>query len=485
VRTVAALLAVALLLGAVPVKAPAGKKIAIAINGERLALDPPPKLIKGSLLVPVRRIIEGLGLDFAVESGTVVTHVGANRVTLRAGQDGAREFGGVLYAPLRFFTDVLLAQATFDRKAGVVSIVAQFVGRSGNGIITGRKSVEQIGTVTAIDVDSDPPTITISHNASVRTTPIAANATILLEDVNANVTVPGELTDVRPGDYAHLFGPDLTSADRVVDQFGSRVGTVAAVAGGQLVLDDGHVIVPARNTRVSINGAAAAIDDVHAGDSVAVRYNVVTNEVREILAGRTVADTGAPSAIASVETDAVSPLRARAVLNVTLRGTAGGAAQFDVGPYVAGLAMSERQPGVYTGSYRIPDGANFADVPIIGHLRAGGVDYAKQAPNGISASSSPPGIDDVAPDDGAVVNSQHPAIYATFVSDAVAVNPSSIHIVVNGHDITASAVRTPRFVHYVPLEPYPDGRVRVSVRVADDAGNVTSRTWSFVIRSRQ
>jgi len=65
------------------------------------------------------------------------------------------------------------------------------------------------------------------------------------------------------------------------------------------------------------------------------------------------------------------------------------------------------------------------------------------------------------------------------------VNPSSIHIVVNGHDITASAVRTPRFVHYVPSEPYPDGRVRVSVRVADDAGNVTSRTWSFVIRSRQ
>ena len=489
------LLAVAMLVGAAPA-IPTFAKIGIVINGERLAIDPPPRMVKGHLLVPVRRIIAALGLDYAQSGRRIVTHVGYKTVTIQVGSRSADVDGDattleaapvvikdVLYAPLRFFTDILGSQASFDRRGRTVTIVAQLVGRSGNGIVTTSKRVEQVGTVTAVDVDSDPPTVTLSFNASIRTTPIAPNATILLEDVNANVTVAGELTDVRPGDYAHLFGPTLASANRIVDQFGSRVGTVAAVAGGQMVLDDGHIIVPGRNSRTSINGVAASIDDLHLGDSVAVRYNVATNEVREILAGRAVPDTGAPSAIASVATSASRPLRANDLLNVTLRGTPGGAARFDVGPYVLGLAMSERDAGTYVGSYRIPNGANFANVPIIGHLRAGGADYARQAPDEISASSSPPGVGEFAPGEGAVVNSSRPSLYATFESDAVPVNPSSIRILVDGHDITASSVRTPRFVHYVPLVPYPDGVVRVTVRVADLAGNVTSKSWSFTIRT--
>jgi hypothetical protein len=492
VRALALLLMAGLLFGA----APPAHKIGIVINGERLALDPAPRMVKGHLLVPVRRIIEALGLDFTQDGKRIVTHVGSKTVTLQLGSrtadiDGDRialdaapvEIKNVLYAPLRFFTDVLLAQSTFDRKTATVTVIAQLIGRSGDGISKTARRVEQVGTVTAVDVDSDPPTITLTYNASIRTTPIAPNATILLEDVNANVTVPGELTDVRPGDYAHLYGGSLASADRVVDQFGSRVGTVAAVASGQMVLDDGHIIVPGRSTRVSINGATATMDDLHPGDSVAVRYNVATNEVREVLAGRAVADTGAPSAIAAVATNATRPLRAGDLLAVTLTGTPGGAAQFDVGPYVLGLAMSERAAGTYVGSYRIPNGANFANVPIIGHLRAGGTDYAKQAPTGISASSSPPGIGDFAPNEGAVVNSSRPSLYATFVSDAVPVNPSSVHIIVDGHDITASAVRTPRFVHYVPVVPYPDGVVHVTVRVADLAGNASSKSWSFTIKT--
>jgi hypothetical protein len=501
VRSIALALAGALLLGlAAPPKhapKPTPTRLGIAINGERLAIDPPPRMVKGHLLVPVRRIIEALGLDLAQDGKRIVTHVGYKTVTLQLGSriadvDGDDtmletapvEIKGVLYAPLRFFTDVLDAQSSFDRKANVVTIVAQLVGRSGNGISRTAKRVEQVGTITAVDVDSDPPTITLSYNASIRTTAIAPNATILLEDVNANVTVPGELTDLRPGDYAHLFGGSLAQADRVVDQFGSRVGTVAAVANGEMVLDDGHIIVPGRNTRVSINGTTASMDDLHPGDSVAVRYNVASNEVREVLAGRAVVDTGAPSPIASVSSNATRPLRAGDNLTVTLQGTPGGGAQFDVGPYVLGLAMSERSPGTYVGTYRIPNGANFANVPIVGHLRAGGADNVKQAPQSISASSSPPGIGDFAPDEGATVNSSRPSIYATFVSDAVAVNPSSVHIIVDGHDITPSAIRTPRFVHYVPSVAYPDGVVHVTVRVADLAGNVTSKSWSFTIHAR-
>jgi hypothetical protein len=221
---------------------------------------------------------------------------------------------------------------------------------------------------------------------------------------------------------------------------------------------------------------------------VTVRYNIESNETRELLVSRPVAPASAAPGqavgIVSVQTNATGPLRAGERLDVSIHGTPRGAANFDIGPYVSAISASERQPGVYTGSYTIPSGANFADVPIIAHLRANGQDaLAVGSSSTISASSSPPGVTDFAPDSGATVNNARPAIYATFTSDAVAVNPSSANLWVNGRDVTSDSVRTARFIEYTPGLSYPDGQVRVTVRVADLAGNVTSKAWSFTIRT--
>src|SRR5581483_541003 len=188
--------------------------IALFLNGQRLALNPSPIVYKGRLLVPVRRIIEALGLDFQQSGKSITTHVGYKTVTLQVDSQRADVNGDpvdldappveikyVLYAPLRFFTDILGAQASFDRRGNAVSIVAELIGVSGNGIMTKGNRVEEVGTATAIDLNSDPPTITLTYNASVRTVPVVANAQISLQDVNANATVPGELSDVHPGDF--------------------------------------------------------------------------------------------------------------------------------------------------------------------------------------------------------------------------------------------------------------------------------------------
>jgi hypothetical protein len=385
---------------------------------------------------------------------------------------------------------VLGAQTSFDPATHTVTIVAQLVGRSGDGRSVHGNVVEQSGTATAIDLDSVPPTITLTYNASVRTVNVQPNAIVDLQDVNASVTIPGELSDVRPGDFVHLVG-DRAGVHHVIDEFGSRVGTVAAVADGQLVLGDGHVIVPTRTTQISINGAISTVADLRPGDAATVRYNVESNEPRSILISRPISDvTNAPqapaaiTAITSVQVDATQPLRAGDRLGVTIRGSADGAATFDIGPYVSGISTTQREPGVYVGFYDIPSGANFADVPVIAHLRANGQDaVAMGSTTTISASSSPPGVTDFAPDSGVIVNNARPAIYATFVSDAVAVNPSSIALWVNGRNVTADSVRTPGFIEYEPGLSYPDGQMHVTVRVADLAGNVTTKTWSFIIRT--
>ncbi|MDQ2864961.1 MAG: copper amine oxidase N-terminal domain-containing protein [Candidatus Eremiobacteraeota bacterium] len=502
-KKLVALCMAVLFVGAVsPPKPKQAPPIAIVLNGDVLSLQPAARFEAGRLFVPVRRIIEALGLDFNRRGSRITTQVGARTVGLTIGSRAAEidgdqvmldasplEVKDVLYAPLRFFTDVLGAQATFDRRTNSVNIVAQLVGRSGAGVVTSSDRIERFGTVSAVDVDSDPPTLTLDYNTAIRTIPIARNAQIDMHDVDANVTVQGELGDVRPGDFARVYMEKNGHVDRVEDAYGSHNGRIAATTAGEFVLDDGHVITPERTTQISINGQTAQTADLHVGDRVTVRYNVETNEVREVLVSRAIATVASAAlsgpVISEVDDGADRALRAGDTIDVTLRGTAGGAATFDIGPYVTNLAMAERAPGVYRATYAIPQGANFDDVPVIGHLRVGARNAPDvQAAQTISASSTPPGIADFAPDAGSVVNTSHPAVFVTFAADAVPVNPSSVLLWVNGRDVTANCVRSEQFIQYMPSYAYPNGPVHVTVRVSDRAGNTTTKSWDFTIRAR-
>jgi hypothetical protein len=208
--------------------------------------------------------------------------------------------------------------------------------------------------------------------------------------------------------------------------------------------------------------------------------------VREILASRAVASTAgsAKVQIADVNSDAGHPLRAGDTVHVTMHGTANASATFDIGSDVADQTMIQRSPGVYVGSYTIPRGANFADVALIGRLSMGDDSAQAPAPQTISASSIGPGIADFAPDAGSTINTNRPAVYASFASDAVPVNPASVLLWINGRDVTSECVRTTQFVQYLPSYAFPDGKIHVTVRVSDQAGNTTTKSWDFTIKTR-
>lgn len=510
-RLTASLLVLFLTLGAKPhqpahhaAKAhAAGKKvlpIALVLNGTRLAVNPPPVFYKYHLLVPVRRILTALGLSFEKDGPYVRTYAGAKTIALLIGSKTAQidnqpvtldaapvEIKNTLYAPLRFFAQALQAQAVYNRQTNSVEIVSTLVGRSGNGIVNNvNGGVQMLGTITAVDLDSDPPTITIAHNASVRTLSITPNVKVLVQDVNAGTSNAGDLAQLHTGDYAHVYLAKDGSVKQIVDAFGSRSGTIAAIASDQIVLDDGHVIVPTRTTTITLNGSNAAVDKLAVGDELMVRYNIDSSEPLQILATRSSTGTPPPQnsvAISRIDVEPNHALRAGQNLYITLHGTPGGLAGYDIGPYVTNQTLTEQQPGVYTGTYNVRAGQNFADAPILGRLNAHGQD----APQGVSertvsVSTQPPGIVDFAPDDGATVNNPRPSIYATFASGTVDVNPSSARIEVNGHDVTSGALRTARFIHYTPGVDYSSGPVRVTVRVSDQAGNVATKSWTFFIR---
>ena len=63
------------------------------------------------------------------------------------------------------------------------------------------------------------------------------------------------------------------------------------------------------------------------------------------------------------------------------------------------------------------------------------------------------------------------------------VNVSAVRLEVNGLDVTPSATRTDSFVTYSPSVPLGNGSVSVRVSVADNAGNVATRSWTFTVRA--
>jgi hypothetical protein len=477
--------------------------IAIAINGEDIAADPAPRVVNGRLLVPIVRIYGALGISVSRDGDNIVAAAPRKTIALRLGSDIARidnqtvrmdgpatEIDGATYVPLRFVADSLGAGVSYDAKAARVDVVSSLVGRTPSLTQSdGGGGTQIVGTVTAVDLNSAPESITVTRSGSVRSIAINSDAKILLQDTIAKTSSNATLDDVHAGDAVSVYVSKDGKVDQLIDRYASRTGTVAAVSPAALVLRDGHVIMPDRDTTITLNGTSASIGDALVGDTLVVRSNPDTGEKRQIMISRAMPATPQPAAgaagITAFSGDATNALRAGDKFNVKLSGSPGGKATFDIGAYVEGVPMHEDASGTYRAEYTIPPNVNFGQVAVYGHLEVNGKAAPRvEAPALIAVSTTPPTITDFAPPAGQTVNNVTPSIFATFNSPTnIGINPSTVSINVNGLDVTASAYRTAGFITYSPTVPLGDGTVNVRVSVADAAGNRAERAWSFTIRS--
>jgi hypothetical protein len=512
-RVLAAVLAVCVSAWAVPAAAaPPPKKdeapvraIAIVVNGEELAREPAPRTVNGRLLVPVVRIYSALGINVARTDDTLIASAPSKRITLHIGSSRAtidtrtvtmdspaQEIDGATYVSLRFVADSLGAQVSYDPKAMRVEVTSSIVGRTpGLEQHTPGGSTQIVGTISAIDLDSAPESITVTRSGAVRTISVTSEAKIVVQDVVTRTSTPATLRDIHVGDAVAVILHNDGRVDQVVARYASRTGTVAATSPSAFVLQNGYVVQPDKSTEITLNGQPAQLGDLKVGDSVTVRLNPETAEKRQIVVVRSLPSTPTPAGAAQITDIAVSAkgaLRAGDAFTVTMHGTPGGRATFDIGSYLTALPMTETAaaPGTYTRSYTIPPGVNFGRTTIYGHLTVGTSDAPRaEAPQLVAVTTTPPAIVDIAPPGGQTVNNNKPSIYATYRSPTdVGINASSVRIEVNGLDVTASALRTDQFITYSPGVALPDGSVSIRVTVADNAGNTASRSWTFTVRTR-
>ena len=173
-------------------------------------------------------------------------------------------------------------------------------------------------------------------------------------------------------------------------------------------------------------------------------------------------------------------------LRFRLVGAPGGDAWLDIPGVIRGVDLSEVRPGVYEGSYTIrrrDDLDAFRNA--VATLRSGNqratarVDVRGEDRDvGAGRDERAPQISELAPANGERISDRGRLNLRAHLSDeGTGIDPASVRLHLNGRDVTADARVSPEEVHYrADLDP---GRYSAELTVRDQAGNATTKTWSF------
>ena len=432
-----------------------GRSIAI-VNGEKRAIDAPPLVIAGRVMMPLRAVALAMGATIGYEQRTHSIVVSTR---------------------------------------GVESLPGGAPARSS---LPTANTIE--GTVTDVEADGVPPAVAVEVDNLSYTITVPEGTKIQFRDTHGGSTGSAPLSAVRPGDtlIATLdAGGHLIAIADIFTGFG---GKIASVSSQNMVLTNGRVVESdAAQTNVMLDGRAATFADLKAGDLVTVRADPRTGKVRDVVAltpgGSGAAATATPGTttagasgsgggllISDVTDDATHAFRAGQTLHVAMDGSAGATATFDLSNVIVANRMVETKPGHYEGSYVVEVGTNLVDAPIIVRLAKDGLTAQAEGPDPLAIITTPPSIEDVKPEAGSQVNNPRPNIYATFSTFGDrGMDAQTLKIIVDGNDVSAQATRTAAFISYLPASTLGGGTVTVEVKGADTAGNPLDFKWSFTV----
>jgi hypothetical protein len=173
-------------------------------------------------------------------------------------------------------------------------------------------------------------------------------------------------------------------------------------------------------------------------------------------------------------------------LRFRLVGAPGADAWMDIPGVIRGVDLTEVRPGVYEGTYTVrrrddPDAFRNAVATLrSGNQRATARVDVRGEDRDVAAGRDEraPQITELTPANGERVAERGRTHLRAHLSDeGSGIDPASVRLRLNGRDVTADARVTPEELHYrADLDP---GRYTAELTVRDQAGNASTKSWSF------
>lgn len=446
----------------------ASAPVSVLVNGRPVNFaGSPPQSVGGRLLVPLRAIFEALGASVDFSGGIVRAQRGPTQLQLQIGSNQATVNGtnraldvpaqaifGRTFVPLRFVGEALGAQVGFNPATQTVTIVSedgvQTPGTPSNTNTTTPlyQAPDNGQSVTGTLVRLDANTVALSVNGSIRTLVVNDGALVLRQNsVASSATATPIRQPSRPSAFSSLA---LGETVRVLLDGNGRVSQLTALAtvvlarvqfgaGNQIILDDANDTTLTLGPNLSYTdatGRASNTATLSAGQTVALFlspanrtiYRVssdprdttpqTTTGVADPLPTGSLPPAGAPI-LGAVQTDAATPLKAGAQLNISARATPGQRLTWSLGLRIQNQPMLEdaAQPGLYRASYTVRPGDDVLNARTTARLQGGnGFETTTQGETPITIDTVAPRLIGTFPANGASINVAQPNI-AIFADD--------------------------------------------------------------------
>jgi hypothetical protein len=412
------------------------------VNGRAVLLDVPATIVGGRTLVPLRFVSEAMGAQVDWDNATRV-------VTITS---GTTAFPVQPPAPVP-------QPAPVQPPAPAPSVVE--------------------GRVLRVDAQR----ILVEENGVIRTFTLTSDTTFTALDAGTGRSTTISLDQIHPGDVVRVTADNAARAILVRVSVRTVTGRIDAITNRSIALSDGQVFTFADGVRFIVNGQEATREQLRAGMEVVLRLNPQTSQVLVAQTRAPVVQPPVPPGgnvrITSFTHNATAPLRAGSQLTVTLRGTPGGTASFDIFGVDSDVAMRQVSPGVYQGIYTVRTQDNVGAAVVVGRLRVGGYEAPLvQAGAQVTLDGTAPQIVQRFPERGQTVNNARPNILVAFNDAGSGIDPARSRLFVNGQNVTARVSITETALAYSPPDALM-GRVLVRVVLADKAGNVTDEQYAF------
>lgn len=278
--------------GSVSLELPVGQRAAV-VNGKSVKLDVPAMMMRGTVMVPLRFVSESLGVSVQESAGQIRIATGSTRVAPPPARAAAATRPHVSPPGAVTPTQPVLAPAVETPKPAAAETTPKPTETADDRV----SSQTVAGTVEAVNVDSNPQTITVLGDDKSVEYPLAVGVVVLSRA--GNTSQESSLKEVYPGD--RVLGKRDTVSGKITilvvqyDQAEGEVQSIAADllglgAAGPVTLGDGVPVVLADGTR-------GTWDDLRVGDSVRVRMRPSTRIATVVTVTRASSRTGeAPAA---------------------------------------------------------------------------------------------------------------------------------------------------------------------------------------------
>lgn len=519
--------------------------VRVVVDGQVVAFDRPPAVIAGRLLIPLRGVFERLGarVEWHPDTGRVVARRGVTVAVLQPGNryalvDGRQVLldvpptiiGGRTLVPLRFVGEALGAGVDWDPVGRIVYVTSQRPAALPPVPAPRPAPVPPLvptpqpagppepmrplpiipptpqpaltvvdGTVAQVDLHTVPAHLFVSAGGLLWRFAVTAATGVFLTEVSTGRSGSVSLDQIRRGDLVRVTADPTGLALSVRASYRGLSGRLEGLGHRVLVLTDGQILRVADEAAVFLDGREIARDLLRQGMEVDLRINPQTGDVWEIRARTPIPPPHlppvypvppprlppvypSPPRIDGVSVSDRGPLGAGATLIVTLRGTPGGTAWFDIGRLERGVSMAEGPSGIYTGRYTVRAGDAALQAAVTAHLRLAGSETSRTGDR-VTVDGLPPEFTRRIPEPGAVVVDRQPTIILGLADRGPAgIDLGSVRLWLNGREAHRVAV-TETSAQYTPAEPLPFGRNQVQARIADFARNESTARWTFTVES--